>query len=263
MTARLSQMVDRADAVRGVTPLDDRDLRGWHFVINGALLLHLSPFGFDEGMTGRYAYTQDSAKRCLEGIRRAEAVLAAWGKRPRRVLLLPERDNAILGLAAAKVLDVPAEPFGLGAADPAGLIVAYDLKPLPVETLKALADHRPGQVLWSHAAQWTHALPFAADLTTYLYQLNISPWQAGRLHVDPATQQPTRLPEPPGTVEQLAAEMTSATLEPDALADLQTLTALAVAAARAPAPAAPGAFQSAGRRRRHMNDSPVKSNRFL
>lgn len=78
MAGRIREMLTRADAVRGVTPLNETDLRGWHFVLTGGILLHLSPFGFEDAMRGRYAYTQDCAARCLEGIRRLGAVMAAW-----------------------------------------------------------------------------------------------------------------------------------------------------------------------------------------
>src|SRR5215217_6975782 len=55
MAQTLREFIARAEAVRGATALDTIDLRGWHFVVTGGLLLHLSPFGFDEGMRGRYA----------------------------------------------------------------------------------------------------------------------------------------------------------------------------------------------------------------
>ena len=89
MADRIAGMLSRADAVRGVTPLNDKDLRGWHFVLTGGLLLHLSPFGFEDAMRGRYAVIQDDAGRCLEGIRRLASVFEAWSVRPARVWLLP------------------------------------------------------------------------------------------------------------------------------------------------------------------------------
>jgi hypothetical protein len=48
MADRIAGMLSRADAVRGVTPLNETGLRGWHFVLTGGLLLHLSPFGFED-----------------------------------------------------------------------------------------------------------------------------------------------------------------------------------------------------------------------
>lgn len=58
MAARVERMLVRADALTGVTPLDDRDLRGWHFVMTGGLLLHVAPEG--QGVRGRYASLADN-----------------------------------------------------------------------------------------------------------------------------------------------------------------------------------------------------------
>ena len=59
----------RAGTVRGVTALDHRDLRGWHYVLTGGVLASLSPYGFDAGMTGRWGYVVDSGRRCAAGWR--------------------------------------------------------------------------------------------------------------------------------------------------------------------------------------------------
>ena len=77
---QVTRMLERAEAARAATPLDDRDLRGWQFVLTGGLVTTLSPYGFEQGMTGRYAYTQDAAGTCRYGLHRLEQVLAATGR---------------------------------------------------------------------------------------------------------------------------------------------------------------------------------------
>ena len=104
-----------------------------------------------------------------------EAVLAQAGRKPPRVFLLPDRHSTILGLATARVLGLPTEPWPEQGSDAPGLIVAYDLSTLESPLLKTFWDHRPGQVLWSHATQWTEEAPFTADSTTFLYQQNTPP----------------------------------------------------------------------------------------
>lgn len=261
MKERIHQMLARADALQGVSPLDRKDLRGWHFVTTGGVLLHLSPYGFDEGMTGRYAFLQDSQALCLEGIRRVEAVLAQAGCKPPRVFVLPDRYSAILAHATARVLGLPTEPWPEQGSDAPGLIVAYDLLSLEVPLLQTLRTHRPGQVLWSHATQWTEEAPFAADLTTFLYQQNTPPW-GERLRVNPETQKVERTAPTEGSVETLSEEVFSAQLEDSALADLPELTKRVAAMAQVKGDAAGGLFREQGRRRRSLTDSPVKSNRF-
>ncbi|HLM69265.1 MAG TPA: hypothetical protein VK358_17125 [Longimicrobium sp.] len=261
MKERIHQMLARADALKGVSPLDKKDLRGWHFVTTGGVLLHLSPYGFNEGMTGRYAFLQDSEARCLEGIRRVEAVLAQAGRKPPRVFVLPDRESAILAHATARVLSMPTEPWPEQGSDAPGLIVAYDLSQLDGPLLQTLTPHRPGQVLWSHATPWTEEAPFAADLTTFLYQHNTSPW-GERLRVNPETQKTERTAPAEGPVETLAAAVVSARLEDGALEDVPTLKKLVGAMATVAGEAAGGLFLEQGRRRRNLKDSPVKSSRF-
>jgi hypothetical protein len=261
MVERIRQMLARADAVRGATPLDLEDLRGWHFVVSGGVLLHLSPYGFKEGMRGRYAFLQDSEELCLEGIRRVGRVLAQTGRRPPRVFVLPDRDSAILAHATARVLGLPAVPWPEQGSEEPGLIVAYDLGTLEKPLLEGLRHHHPGQVLWSHALEWTGEPPFTADLTTFLYQMNTSPWGA-RLQMNSETQQPEQTAPAEGPVEVLAEGVVSASLPESALEDLPVLERLVSAMARVEGRAAGDLFLEQGTRRSPLMDSPVKSSHF-
>ncbi|MEI5100749.1 hypothetical protein RB200_22275 [Streptomyces sp. PmtG] len=119
------RLLDRAGAAGSVGALDLADLRGWQFVIGGTVLTTLSPYGFDAGMTGRYAWLQDTHGQCLRGLLRLRALLDATGTVPRSVSLLPDRGSEILGLAAADVLGLAALPFEPGREDT--VVVAYDL----------------------------------------------------------------------------------------------------------------------------------------
>lgn len=261
MRNAIRDLLARADAVRAATPLDAMDLRGWHFVVSGGLLLHLSPFGFEDAMRGRYAFTQDSDDRMLEGLLRLRAALAAWDVRPPRVFTLPDRESEILGLAASMVLDIARAPWPAGGTEEPGLVVAYDLAGLEEPVIRSLHPHRPGQILFAHASCWTSEPPFAADVTTYLYQVNQSPW-GERLRFDSESGKTVTAPPLEGDTSMLARKVFEAKLEDGALADLATLDALAKAAAGLRGDAAAGALRTSGTRRRQREDSPVKSNRF-
>jgi hypothetical protein len=263
MKDRIAGMLGRADAVRGATPLNETDLRGWHFVLTGGMLLHVSAVGFEDGMRGRYAYIQDYPGLCLDGIRRLAAVFEAWSVRPARVWLLPDPDSASLGLAAAQVLGLPAEQWPAdGTADP-GLIAAYDLSTLDGTLLVQLLNHRRGQFVWEHASCWTASPPFAADLTTYLYQHNVSFW-GERLRINAETHEVETAPADTRPPPERAAEIVAAT--PDAEASFQDVPALvdlAKAARRVTAGTGLGAFREEGQRLRQPVGSPVPSNRFM
>ncbi|MCO5171505.1 MAG: hypothetical protein M9894_34825 [Planctomycetes bacterium] len=260
MAARLEGVLARGVAVRATGGLDDRDLRGWHFAVNGGVLLHASPHGLDEPMRGRYAFVQDSAALCREGIERARLALEAGGLDVPRVLLLPERGSQALGLAAARLLGLPAVPWEEGHDGP-GLVVAYDLAALDDDLYRAVRPHRPGQVLWGHASRWTDDQPIAADLVTFLYQFNTPPW-GEQVTLDP--QGRARPAEPDLTpAEGLAERIVEAPLDPDALHDAEVLRRFAAACAGVVAPEhRGGAWRADGVRRKQWAGGPVPSARF-
>jgi hypothetical protein len=261
MQHRLAGVVTRADTVASATALDGRDLRGWHFVINGAVLLHLSPYGLDEGMNGRYAFTQDSEATCHEALLRLRHALIALDISLTTVLTLDDPDSLALGTAAARFLGVPARPF-FDAHDAPGLIVAYDLALVAPTVVPDLQPHRPGQILWTHASSWTRDQPIAGDIVTYLHQMNTSPW-GERLGVDPVERATRRIPRDEGPPDALADRILSATVEPAALADLDALDRLARRIETLSGDHAGGVFRSYGMRRRQWSGGPVPSNRFL
>lgn len=260
MAARIGAMLARADVAASAGALDGDDLRGWHYVICGGLQLHLSPFGFEGGMRGRYAWVQDTDALCLEGLRRLAAVRDAWGLELPRVFALADRRSEVLAEAAALVLDVSLEGWPADGTERPGLIVGYDLRSFEGD-LRPLVEHRPGQVLFTQAESWTDDFPVAADLVTFCYQQNTAPWDA-HVMVDPETREVRRGAADARPAETLARRVASAALEPDALADLATLEALARAVAGAGLGRI-GCLRGSGRRCRRWSSSPVGSNRFL
>ncbi|MEV5880700.1 hypothetical protein AB0L75_42320 [Streptomyces sp. NPDC052101] len=176
---RQNRVLARAAAAERVSALDLTDLRGWQYVIAGTVLGTLSPYGFDAGMHGRYAWLQDTPDGCLRGLERLRTLLAATEVRPRTVSLLPDRDSRILGLAAAEVLGLPAEPFTPGRPDT--VVVAYDLDGLAAhdggpEIIGQLFERVPGQVLHAHASCWTDSPAITADSVALLHQSVVPPW---------------------------------------------------------------------------------------
>jgi hypothetical protein len=209
---RVQLMLGRAGLVGGVGRPGGQDLRGWHFVLTGGVLGSLSPYGFDAGMTGRYAYQQDSFGLCRLGLHRLELVLDAAGRRPRSVSLLPDRSSRILGHAVAQVLGVPAEPFTGGR--PESVVVAYDLSEIDDgELLAALRDRAPGQVLFEHATCWTDAPAVSADVSTMLTQVVVAPWgERLRQGPDGGIERGAADERP---IEEIAADILRADGDPD------------------------------------------------
>ncbi|MFG3046385.1 tetratricopeptide repeat protein [Streptomyces sp. NPDC048241] len=214
---RQNLMLRRAADAERAGPLDRTDLRGWQYVLGGTVLGTLSPYGFDAGMTGRYAFLQDEEEQCLRGLLRLRALLEATGVRPRSVSLLPDRDSRVLGLAAAEILGLPAEPFAPDREDT--VVVAYDLNELAghedgPDILVQLRERAPGQVLHEHASCWTDPPVVAADSVTLLHQVVTAPWGAqlrssaeGGVERGPADDRPE---------QELAAMIVAASKDPEA-----------------------------------------------
>ncbi|GHO87387.1 hypothetical protein [Dictyobacter formicarum] len=261
LAGRIATMLARADAIKDVSSLDQQDLRGWHYVLTGAFLLHLSPYGFDEGMNGRYAFVQDTLGLCLEGILRLAAALKEIGISVPRVFALPERGSTILAQALALKLQVPLVYWSNEGQTEPGLIAAYDLNLLEGPILVSLRQHHPGQVLWSHATCWTEAFPLTADFTTFFYQVNHAPWES-QMRVDHDARQMVHSQPDERDAASIAAELLQAQVENEALEDLPKLQALAKAAATAHGAAIPAALSTKGLRQMLWDSSPVKSSRF-
>ncbi len=242
LQATIASIVERADRVAGVCALDQRDLRGWHFVLTGGLLTHLSPYGYDTPMHGRYAWLADSYARLRTGIDRAAALL---GDLALPCVYVPEgRDHEIVAHALAAKLGLPLAPWPVLGVPAPGIIAAYDLATLPRACVPQLVQRRPDQFVFAHASPWTVDSPIAPDVTTLLYQSVVAPWEA--------TEQATADPR---SVEDIARDVIASAglLADDVSADdrspLDPLSACAW-------PLLPGP------RSRLWAGGPVPSNRF-
>jgi hypothetical protein len=222
MAETIAGMLQRADALKSVSPLDAKDLRGWHYVLNDALLLHVSPNNLNQGMNGRYGWIQDSYLFIREGIERLIQVVNTWDISIPKVLVLPEVNSSILGRAVAQILSCPMEIWSEENSQSPGLIVAYDLSKLETGLLEKLQKRHPEQVLWSHASCWTTEIPVAADLITYLYQFNILPWERGlgEEQLDDSSQE---------TLEQLSEMIVAQVIYCEDLNNLNDLLSIATA----------------------------------
>jgi hypothetical protein len=176
---------ERADRIAGAAPLDRRDLRGWHHVLTGGLVIHQSPYGFDEPMRGRYAWLADSLPRIATGLDRLAGLVEPLGLPC--IYAPPGRDHEILAHAAGLRLGLPVAPWPAIGVPAPGLVVLYDLAQLPDGEVARLIQRRPDQVVFAHASPWTGNSPIAPDVTTLLYQTLVAPWAAHAI-LDPETR---------------------------------------------------------------------------
>jgi tetratricopeptide (TPR) repeat protein len=210
---KVRRILARVGTARTVTPLDRQDLRGWHYVLTGGVLATLSPYGFDSGMTGRWAYLSDSAGGCAAVLQRLRLILGAAGTAPQAVALLPDRSSRILGAAAAAVLGLPTADFDPGEPAANCLVVAYDLTRTDPGAVTALRERAPGQVLFERATCWTDPPRITADVSGLLRQTVVPPWAAQMRRFDDGTV--GHGPEDNRPADAVAAEIARAMPEPD------------------------------------------------
>jgi hypothetical protein len=264
MARSLEGMINRALVLKKFRTLDNADLRGWHMVINGSILLHLSPFGLDEGMNGRYAYINDSYSLCRHGIDRLKCILEAVKIEIPSILSLPDRSSQILALATAEIFEKPLKIWDEVDINTKGLIVAYDLNEIySDELILEIADHRPGQILWAHASCWTYPFPFSPDITTYLYQENKSPWGGGQMVYNKNAKRIEISETDKSENEDISLQIIKAEIDENYIDDLDDLIAIIQSLKSLEDHSQPEIFRTMGRRLHQRIGSPVISNRFM
>jgi hypothetical protein len=210
---KVRRMLARAAVVRAVTSLDRQDLRGWHYVLTGGVLGRLSPYGFDVGMAGRWAFVSDSVQGCAAALQRLRLIFAATGTAPELAAALPDRSSQILGAAAAMTFGLPTAEFDPGKPTAHTLVVAYDLTGTDPSAVAALRERAPGQILFERATCWTDPPRVTADVSGLLGQVVVPPWAAQLRRLDDGTLGQGPADDRP--VEAVAAEIVHATPEQD------------------------------------------------
>ncbi len=255
MRDRIGNFLERADRLAEITDLGHHDLRGWHYVLTGGMLLHLSPYGFDEPMRGRYCYVQDSYGLVREGVERLRASLHTWGIRPESVLYYPDKNSEVLARVVARLEDVDIQAWSEGQEIPEGptLIIAYDLGHTSGEFIRAFLERKPNQFLWAHALHWVEDFPITADFCTFMYEFNLAPWEGGGASIDPVTQAQTVTEDDPAPASELAERVLIAEIEDNPVDEMEEFLSFIHAV---------GQPASGDRREKYFQGSPVKSNRM-
>ena len=262
MRENLVGMLARADGVLSAgLALGDLSLTAWQAVINGTLLLHESPAGYEDAMRGRYAYLGDGPSLVRAGLDRLCHVLPAIGYEPCRVVAAPGRQSEIVAAATGLLLGLPCLAWEPGLEEE-GLVVAWTLESVESEEfLVALHTHRPRARLFVHASCWTAPFGYSPDITTLLYQHIVDPWTGGGLRYNPETERLEEAPPDERDVMDLAAEIVAAVPD-ESQSSLDLVLKVARALIAVPVAYRPGFCQTQGERLRQRAGGPVLSNHF-
>ena len=127
--------------------------------------------------------------------------------------LLPDRSSQILGAAAAEMLSLPAADFDPAQPAASSIVVAYDLTKTDQDTVAALRQRTPGQIVFERATCWTSPPRITADISGLLGQTIIPPWAAQPRRLQDGTAGQGPADDRP--IQAIAAEIIHATPEQD------------------------------------------------
>ena len=127
--------------------------------------------------------------------------------------LLPDRSSQILGTAAAAMLSLPAADFDPGQPAANSIVVAYDLTKTGQDTVAALRQRAPGQIVFERATCWTDPPLVTADVSGLLGQTTVPPWAAQPRRLQDGTTGQGPADDRP--IQAIAAEITHAIPEQD------------------------------------------------
>lgn len=254
MLQSIEDMLSRADSLGGICTLDYQDLRGWTYVVNASLLLHVSPHGFDDGMNGRYCYLYESADLLKECLKRLDFALNEMDYQPRKFFVMPDRDSQILARIAGKFLGYEIIDWNPAEDQGRGILLCYSLEGISEEIFEDLMNIDQNLLFWCHACNWTASFPLAPDIISYFYQYAKAPWGES-MKLDEENKGVKMEPGLEGSVEEITEIILGQFGEIEKMTDLDILSPFAK---KVYINSKTADFQRVPFRK----DSPVKSNEF-
>lgn len=200
----IQKSLDRLDqleeSLRRLTtiPQPERNLRHWHFIQYGAVILHVvSPVAPVENrdMRGRYAGVAPTVEDIERIAARLIRLLAALDRTPQTVIALPDSDSLRVAETVAKAAGVPMEALPSPLANRSSqqmmeafdrerdllaltgsLVVAADNRRL--DAYPAFRQVRPEQTVFAFSHHWLAASSLTPDVSGFMCQTCRFPWTA-------------------------------------------------------------------------------------
>lgn len=171
---RISRILDRLDSLGG--ELGKQELRKWHFVLTGGILLHCSLHA-EHQMHGRYGHFRESRLVVRKGVERLRACFQTWKHQPEAIYFFPDSKSEVLARVFGELEQIPVAPWLPHRGHEPGLYVIYDLRNADLAYLEKFETRREGQFLWAHMLCWVEDFPVTADFHTLMFQSSDRNWQ--------------------------------------------------------------------------------------
>ncbi len=152
-------------------------IRDWHYIQYGGVILD---FFFDENQYiagGRYVATWSSHMSIKTNLLRLQNVLLE--KDIQQVVYGTDRDSTIIGLALAKVLDLPSKPYESNTLYHKSIFCVADGPHF--EPIQGVEEVKNGNITFSYNLNWLQANFICPDIIAMLSQYNNYPWNGGNI----------------------------------------------------------------------------------
>jgi len=183
-------------------------IQDWQFVQYGGMMLDFFEESDKYVAGGRYVAAWGDAASIKEILLRLADLLEKLQHAVGRVYFTGERDDAIVGMACAKILDVPSSALGELPLPSDALLVAADSASFG----QVPATEDPSQVplLFAFNHSWLQAAYVSPDIIGLMSQSYYFPWEEGRPVLDPTTRKVTQSGADPRPAAEIAEEIAAA-----------------------------------------------------
>ncbi len=173
---RIRNFIARYDRLFGKLSIVNDDLRQWHYILNGSIVLYYSPYGWEQ-MHGRFGLIQESIGTLKIGLTRMAEAIQKLNLSVEHILYVDNYQSKILAKAFSELTKIPLKEISEKNANEKGLVVLYKRKNMSPELYEQLQQKHEGQYLWVHSWDWVNVHGYEADFITHLSQMTSDPWE--------------------------------------------------------------------------------------
>lgn len=184
----------------------EKIIKHWHYIQYGAAILdYFDEKTSDEALKvagGRYVTKFGSYSEVKMMACKLREYLTKMEHLPERICSLPGRDSEILGKIIAKVFNLKWEQYDMGKNTNKCLVVAGNNSDFNdyYEQFNTINNE---QITFAMNHNWLEKSYITPDISGFMTQTFVFPWNGGGLKVNQETKQVESVPQHEGTVEEI------------------------------------------------------------
>lgn len=193
-------------------------IRDWQFIQYGGVVLDYFDSEDQYVAGGRYVASWGSHESIREIIGKLKDLVAALEVPLQAVKFLPDRNSQIVGMAVAKVMNLPGSLLNADEDNSQCLIVAADSASLNEYEFNAVSN---GQLIFALNHSWLQSAMISPDITGMMTQSYYFPWDGnGFKMVDPEKGTLEKTEPDNRSAEEIAADIANTSFETAGITEL-------------------------------------------